>query len=48
LTKGKKGDNIGTLPEVKGRERGIAKIIKDTKMYSQNYCGCKYSIWWEE
>lgn len=29
------------------KEKGLEKaqqIIKDTKMYSQNYCGCKYSL----
>ena len=29
------------------KDKGLEKaqqIIKETKMYSQNYCGCKFSI----
>ena len=24
------------------------KLSKEYNLYRQNYCGCKYSIWWEE
>ena len=23
------------------------KLSKEYNLYRQNYCGCKYSIWWE-
>ena len=42
-----KYDNIKYLYSNFKKEKGLEKaqqIVKETKMYSQNYCGCKYSI----
>ena len=42
-----KYDNITYLYSNFKKDKGLEKaqqIIKETKMYSQNYCGCKFSI----
>lgn len=42
-----KYDNITYLYSNFKKEKGLEKaqqIVKETKMYSQNYCGCKFSI----
>ena len=39
--------NINYLYSNFKKEKGLEKaqqIIKETKMYSQNYCGCKFSL----
>lgn len=43
----KKHPNITYLYSNFKKEKGLEKaqqIIKETKMYSQNYCGCKFSL----
>lgn len=42
-----KYDNITYLYSNFKKEKGLEKaqqIVKETKMYSQNYCGCKFSL----
>jgi predicted adenine nucleotide alpha hydrolase (AANH) superfamily ATPase len=42
-----KYSNINYLYSNFKKEKGLEKaqqIIKESKMYSQNYCGCKYSL----
>lgn len=42
-----KYDNIKYLHSNFKKDKGLEKaqqIIKETEMYSQNYCGCKYSL----